>query len=67
MPENKPLSEVILEMFKENISLAITVIGILAGVACNLAPQSIEPIITHTITAIAGLATGKALYEGDKK
>ncbi len=57
----KSFGEIILDIFRESISLAIVVLGILAVVACYYAPSKIDIIISSAISAIAGLATGRGL------
>ncbi len=61
MDEKKSIGEIILEMFKESISLAIVTVGILAGCACICMPEKIDIVIASAISAIAGLATGRGL------
>jgi len=62
MNENKAsFGDIILAMFKESISLAIVVLGTLAVTACYYAPGKVDIIISSAISAIAGLATGRAL------
>lgn len=62
MNEDKAsFGDIILAMFQESISLAIIVVGTLAVVACYYAPGKIDIIISSAISAIAGLATGRAM------
>jgi len=62
MNENKAsFGDIVLAMFQESISLAIVVLGTLAVVACYYAPGKVDIIISSAISAIAGLATGRAL------
>ena len=54
--------EILREIFSDNITLAILAVLIITVIGISLAPgKETVDIISYCVTAIAGLASGKAL------